>query len=116
MDVRVLIDLTERTERAVRDLVDALRNKKTCQCDDTLKMEIAPAPAPAVPLATTPAVPPVSRAQVAGAGAALIQDNPEKKDQLLGLLKEFGAPSVADIPEEHLGAFAEKLRTLGAEL
>ena len=71
------------------------------------------APAPAVPLAQAPTF---TKAQVASAGAALIQADRSKQALLVELLKSYGAPSVADLPEEHLGAFATELRALGANI
>ena len=90
----------------------------------------APAPAPMPEQAPEPvsaqvpvsaevpvsSVPHFDKAQVASAGAALIQSDPGKKAQLLELLKQYNAPSVADLPEEHLGAFAVALRGLGASI
>lgn len=159
MDVNVVIDLSKRTERALRDLCAALIAKQAGGLEPTATatepatatpfppapivaaatmpaaaepatatpVPPAPVPAPAatpVPAATAapaPAVPlsqapTYTKAQVASAGAALIQADPSKRDSLVALLKRYGAPSVADLPEEHLGAFATELRALGADI
>ena len=140
MDVNVMIDLTERTERAIRDLCAVLAAKQeTAPAVPTAQeapaapdvtvapVPSAPVPAPAatpVPAATTAPAPavPLSRAptftleQVASAGAALIQADPSKQVPLRALLAQYGAPSVAQLPEEHLGSFATELRGLGANI
>lgn len=161
MDVNVIIDLSKRTERALRDLCAALIAKQAGGLEPTATATepatatpVPPAPAPVATMATMPAaaepttatpVPPApvpapaatpvpaateapapavplsqaptyTKAQVASAGAALIQADPSKRDSLVALLKRYGAPSVADLPEEHLGAFATKLRALGADI
>lgn len=152
MEVNVIIDLSKRTERALRDLCAALIAKQAGSPEPAPAAPVPPAPVPApapapvaaepttatpVPPAPVPApaatpVPPATeapapavplsqaptytKAQVASAGAALIQANPSKREPLVALLKRYGAPSVADLPEEHLGAFATELRALGADI
>lgn len=85
-----------------------------------------PAVAPVVtPPTTTPVavpVPPVgppagpSRAEVATAGAQLLSMQPALQGRLVALLGEFGAQTVQDIPEAQLGAFAVRLREMGARI
>ena len=88
---------------------------------------IAPAPAPApvpapvptpAPVAAAPVspAPPIQRADVARAGAALLSQNPALQPQLVALLGEFKAQTVQDIPEDQLGAFATRLRGMGARI
>ena len=157
MDVNVMIDLTERTVRAIRDLCAALTADKMAASPvpETPTAPVAPTSAPtAVPAApvtptapaapqnpaptptSAPVQPPVqapappvapaavplsqapafTKAQVASAGAALIQADPSKKEPLQALLAQYGVPSVADLPEEHVGTFATALRGLGANI
>lgn len=82
---------------------------------------IAPAPAPVptpAPVAAAPVspAPPIQRADVARAGAALLSQNPALQPQLVALLGEFKAQTVQDIPEDQLGAFATRLRGMGARI
>lgn len=75
----------------------------------------APAPAPVAAVPVSPA-PPIQRADVARAGAALLSQNPALQPQLVALLGEFKAQTVQDIPEDQLGAFATRLRGMGARI
>ena len=82
---------------------------------------IAPAPAPVptpAPVAAAPVspAPPIQRADVARAGAALLSQNPALQPQLVALLGEFKAQTVQDIPEDQLGAFVTRLRGMGARI
>ena len=82
---------------------------------------IAPMPAPVptpAPVAAAPVspAPPIQRADVARAGAALLSQNPALQPQLVALLGEFKAQTVQDIPEDQLGAFATRLRGMGARI
>lgn len=52
--------------------------------------------------------------EIANAGSALVTLG--KMNDLLALLKKFGVQSVAHLPEEQYGAFAEDLKALGAAL
>ena len=140
MEVTVMIDLTARMERAIRDLCAVLKTKREEEVTNApIPPEDAPAaakpatsasvaapvsadpvqPAPAavsapeVPLSRAPSF---TKAQVASAGAALLQADPGKKEPLQALLAQYGVPSVADLPEEHIGAFATALRGLGANI
>lgn len=90
----------------------------------------APAAAPtATPVAPAPVAPVVARTaapmapaptytlqQIGAAGAALIQSNPAKRDELTALLQQYGVQSVAALKPEQLGAFATALRGLGANI
>lgn len=75
----------------------------------------APAPVPAVPVAQ-PAAPTYTKAQIAQAGGALLRQDPGKRDVLCGLLAQYGAASINDLQDAHLGAFATALRGLGAQI
>lgn len=74
-----------------------------------------PAPVTAVPVAQTTA-PAYTRERVASAGAMLIQSQPEKREELIGLLARFGVNAINNLPEAQLGAFATALRGLGANI
>lgn len=128
MEVKVMIDLTARMEQALRDLCAVLNTKREEEATNMpIPPETAPTaakPATSAPVAATVPAPevPLSRApsftkgQVASAGAALLQADPGKKEPLQALLAQYGVPSVADLPEEHIGAFATALRGLGANI
>ena len=134
MEVKVMIDLTARMEQALRDLCAVLKTKREEEVTNApIPPEDAPAaakpatsapvaapvsapatvPAPAVPLSRAPSF---TKGQVASAGAALLRADPGKKEPLQALLAQYGVPSVADLPEEHIGAFATALRGLGANI
>lgn len=75
---------------------------------------VQPAPvAPAVPLA---AAPNFTIEQVSTAGAELLREHPEKMQDLLALLQQFGVPTVQALKPEQAGAFATALRGLGAKI
>ena len=80
-----------------------------------------PTPAPVAPM-VAPTAAPVAPAptytlqQIGAAGAALIQSNPAKRDELTALLQQYGVQSVAALKPEQLGAFATALRGLGANI
>lgn len=81
-----------------------------------------PAPAPA---AAPAVIPPVTPAPVAAApgyqlddlarAAAQLMDAGKQQD-LLGLLSQFGVPSLAQLPQAQYGNFALALKQMGAKL
>ncbi len=79
---------------------------------------IAPTPTTLTPVAAAPVspAPQIQRADVARAGAALLSQNPALQPQLVALLGEFKAQTVQDISEDQLGAFATRLRGMGARI
>ena len=81
--------------------------------------EEATAPATPAPIPQTPAANPVltrkyTREEIANAGSALVTQG--KMNDLLALLNKYGVQSVAHLPEDQYGAFAEDLKALGAAL
>lgn len=82
----------------------------------------APQPAktapPIAPETTMPAVPTQSVSythdDLAKAGVKLIEQGKQK--QLIALLAEFKVQSVPELPQEQLGAFALRLREMGAQI
>ena len=76
----------------------------------------APAPAPASPVATVPVAqaPQYTAAQIMEAGAALMDMG--KANDLIELLHSFGVQAVTELKPEQLGAFATKMRELGAKI
>ena len=79
----------------------------------------APAPAPVTtvpPPAPVTTAPAYTTAQVATAGAALMQSNPALQPALMELVHRYGAQTVQDIPQDKLGAFATELRQMGAKI
>lgn len=92
-------------------------------------MPNAPAPLPggqplpsalptAVPNAPVPlpqaSAPTYSVQQLSLAARPLVEMG--RQQELMGLLAEFGAPSVAELPENQRGAFAAKLRAMGGQI
>ena len=73
------------------------------------------APAPAAPVAPTTA-PSYTAADIARAGAMLIQANPGIQPQLQTLLQQFGVRAAMDLKPDQLSNFANALRGLGAKL
>ena len=67
------------------------------------------------PVAPT-AAPSYTSADIARAGAMLIQSNPGIQPQLAALLQQFGVRAAMDLKPEQLGNFANALRGLGAKL
>lgn len=55
-----------------------------------------------------------TREEIANAGSALVTQG--KMNDLLALLKKYSVQSVAHLPEDQYGAFAEDLKALGAAL
>ena len=80
----------------------------------------APTPAPVQTQAPTPApvtaAPSFTTAQVAKAGADLMQNNPGLQPALVDLIHRYGAQTVQEIPQDKLGAFATELRQMGAKI
>ena len=79
-----------------------------------------PSPAPVQTQAPTPApvtaAPSFTTAQVAKAGADLMQNNPGLQPALVDLIHRYGAQTVQEIPQDKLGAFATELRQMGAKI
>ena len=75
-----------------------------------------PAPAPAPAPVTAPPAPvqekPVTMNDLAIAGARLVDAG--KMDSVVALLREFKAEAIPRLKEEQYGAFAQRLRELGA--
>ena len=71
--------------------------------------------APAQAAAPT-AGPSYTAADIARAGAMLIQANPGIQPQLQALLGQFGVQAAMDLKPEQLGNFANALRGMGAKL
>jgi len=76
---------------------------------------VTPMPQPAPTQAPTTA-PSYTAADVARAGAALIQANPVMGPRLALLLQQYGVKGAMDLPPEHLPEVANALRALGAKL
>lgn len=76
----------------------------------------APAPAAAVPVANVPVAQPpqYTKEQIMAAGGALMDAG--KSKELIDLLHSFGVHAVLDLQPDQLGAFATKLRELGAKI
>lgn len=68
---------------------------------------------PSVPVAPAPVY---TRNQISKAGAELIAADPAKMSALQGLLAQFNVTSIPELKEEQFGAFATKLRELGANI
>ena len=68
-------------------------------------------PAPTVPVTTAPTY---TLAQIAKAGASLVDAG--KMEQLLALLAKYGVQAVTQLQPDQYGVFATELRTLGAQL
>jgi hypothetical protein len=52
--------------------------------------------------------------QLAVAATQLIDTG--KRNEVLGLLSQFGVQALTALPKEHYGAFATSLRSLGAKI
>lgn len=99
--------------------IEEIRNAPVMAMPAAAPITPAPAPVPTpAPVAAAPVspAPPIQRADVARAGAALLSQNPALQPQLVALLGEFKAQTVQDIPEDQLGAFATRLRGMGARI
>lgn len=74
------------------------------------------APVPTAPVATAPvaAAPQYTFEQLAAAAAPL--SDAGKQSQLIEAINTFGVASLTDLPKEQYGAFATKLRELGAKI
>ena len=99
--------------------IEEIRNAPVMATPAAAPITPAPAPVPTpAPVAAAPVspAPPIQRADVARAGAALLSQNPALQPQLVALLGEFKAQTVQDIPEDQLGAFATRLRGMGARI
>ena len=55
-------------------------------------------------------------AQIARAGADLMTAKPALQEELIALLKKYGAATVAELKQENFGAFAAELRKMGAKI
>lgn len=72
----------------------------------------APTPAPAVPVATTT----YTMDQLAVAATQLMDANPQTRTTVVSLLGQFGVQALTALPKEQYGAFATRLRELGAKI
>jgi len=86
----------------------------------TPEPSIAPPGSPAYeatkdkPLAET--TPVFTLAQVARAGADLLTAKPALQPKLIETLGKYGAATVVDLKPEHLAAFADDIRKMGAKI
>ena len=77
---------------------------------------VAPTPQAPAQAAAPTAGPSYTAADIARAGAMLIQANPGIQPQLQALLGQFGVQAAMDLKPEQLGNFANALRGMGAKL
>ena len=77
---------------------------------------VAPMPQAPAQAAAPTAGPSYTAADIARAGAMLIQANPGIQPQLQALLGQFGVQAAMDLKPEQLGNFANALRGMGAKL
>ncbi len=78
---------------------------------------VALAPAPMtnpVPVAVPTAAPVYTQNQLAVAMTQLVDAG--RRDEVLALIRSFGAPSLTNLAPEHYGALATKLRAMGAKI
>lgn len=74
----------------------------------------APAPSSAPTAAVPTAAPTYTLEQLAVAATQLVDAG--RRDELIHLLQSFGAQALTALAPEHYGAFATKLREMGAKL
>jgi len=74
----------------------------------------APTPPPAPSTAVPTAAPTYTLEQLAVAATQLVDAG--RRDELIQLLQSFGAQALTALAPEHYGAFATKLREMGAKL
>ena len=77
---------------------------------------VVPMPQALAQAAAPTAGPSYTAADIARAGAMLIQANPGIQPQLQALLGQFGVQAAMDLKPEQLGNFANALRGMGAKL
>ena len=77
---------------------------------------VVPMPQAPAQAAAPTAGPSYTAADIARAGAMLIQANPGIQPQLQALLGQFGVQAAMDLKPEQLGNFANALRGMGAKL
>jgi len=126
--------MEEAIEKAVEEMAQALRKRSVPNAqayNPPVPTPSTPAPVPTVAVVpTAPPIPvpmptaPVATVptstlnytfdQIAGAAAALADSG--KREPVLALIAHFGAPSLSGLPQEQYGAFAIKLRELGAQI
>ncbi len=85
------------------------------QVMQTMAPQTMAAPQPAqIPSQPPTAAPTYTHEQLGHAGSLLCDAG--KRQDVLNLLREFGAPKVTDLPPHQLGPFATRLRQMGAKL
>lgn len=124
MEIKVMLDLTERMENVLRDLTAALKPCPTTadeipeteevQLTARVPVTVHVEPVQEAPLAPVSEAPAYTLPQVAKAGADLLQAKPDLQPALMDLIHRYGAQTVQDIPQDKLGAFATELRQMGA--
>lgn len=123
---------TEPAEAPAAEPEKPKRTRKTKAAE--APQEAAPAPAPAEDPAPTeqawetvadhPAAADIaaeakgapSIGELANAGAALLDKNPDAMQPLLDLLSDYGVQAITYLRDDQLAGFAERLRALGAEV
>lgn len=132
---KLTIDVTPRFEKALYKLCDMMKQlsvapntgtRETIKPGESAGVDstaTAPATAPdapqidnaepSVPVAPAPVY---TRNQISKAGAELIAADPAKMSALQELLAQFNVTSIPELKEEQFGAFATKLRELGANI
>lgn len=84
---------------------------------DVPKATLAPTPEPVAPVESPKAeTPTYTLAQVARAGADLLTAKPALQPKLIETLGKYGAQTVVDLKAEHLAAFADDIRKMGAKI
>ena len=116
MEIKITIEALELA-KAINNLAVAIAGKnttaKTVQETTTTKTPdpVKEPSVTAVPLADAPKF---TVEQIMAAGATLMDAG--KTNELITLLLSFGVQAVMDLKPEQLGAFATKMRELGAKI
>ena len=113
MEIKITIEAPELAE-AINNLAVAIAGKNTVaktEQETTTTKTPDPVKESGIPLAEAPKF---TVEQIMSAGATLMDAG--KTNELIDLLHSFGVQAVMDLKPEQLGAFATKMRELGAKI
>ena len=113
---KLTIDVSPSLEKVLYRLCDMMKQLSAAPNTETGE-PVNPIESTVVdPTATAPTAPVYTQNQISKAGAELIAADPAKMSALQELLAQFNVIAIPELKEYQFGAFATKLRELGANI
>ncbi|SCL87943.1 hypothetical protein [Sporanaerobacter sp. PP17-6a] len=108
MDIQVTVTISNKLEEILNNLIAAMEGKIATQ--QPVQQPVQPIQPENIPIQTIS----YTMEQLAVAATQLMDAG--KRNELIGLLGQFGVQALTALPKKQYGAFATKLREMGAKI